>query len=121
MMRKGRKDPTARLAVLSVLNVYRMIELKPEIDLKSITDPYGGEFTFPISTIEWGKSLAETTEGFKRRFNVKPILNLEFRLQVSPSAGPNGPVAWRHSGLDYLALLRGGFINTLRNFISKFK
>lgn len=94
-------DYHLRLYVLTVFQLHRLVKLKPERDVESISQPFTGSWMK-----FWWTSYRCLTDssGVIRRYTSLPW-DIKFRWFLSESSGPNGSRAWTRYHTDFKAVL----------------
>lgn len=100
LIRWGRRDLSNRNAVLSILNVHRLVILRPVGDLRSIR----GEFTGKWPNGGSLRILKKACFSFAREHPKGDLMNKEFSWAISWAAGPNGKPAWDKVLEDFIAV-----------------
>lgn len=81
------QGPDSRRAVLTVLQLYKLVTIKPPYTLSSITDPYSGQ-----EDPEWMSSFLTVCEKvFPPNQLQERIAQLKTGYHITGSNGPNGP------------------------------
>jgi len=101
----ARRSHVDSLYWVSVFNVYRLILMKPDYDVSTITGRFGGDFLKLVSKKLW-TNLLTTCRVFSRAYSIKPMKPFTLRWSISGSAGPNGSPAYSKFGEDTYAVCR---------------
>lgn len=89
---------------ISVCNVYRLVIMKPEYKVSTITDRFGGSL-FNFVRKFWTK-LTPTCNVMRRTYNIRTPAPMKFKWAISGSAGPNGSPAYSKFTHDIHAILK---------------
>lgn len=106
----SRSSHLARLYWISVFNFHRLVVMKPDYSVSTITGRFSGNLFRLVSNSKLWTSLSTTCSVFSKTFGIKTIKGFNLRWSISGSAGPNGSPAFQKFPEDVYAVCRSSLL-----------
>jgi len=87
MARSGERET---VTALSLLSLYRIIKLPPQVDIGTIVAPFKGNLSRLVGDYHF---LEQASQAFQEKHRISLLRERDLEWHLSSAAGPSGPVA----------------------------